>query len=125
MKVVRRIWIALFLLSLGSAAGCGKLNTLNSVAGDAGRYSLDGSAEFLAVRQIFAAKCATCHVSFSTYSEQEWMDNGYVVAASPSGSMLFQRLKSNGISGSQQDMPPTDVITSTEANAVRDWINSL
>lgn len=110
---------------LVSACGCGQMNALNSVAGDAGKYSLDGSPQFLAARSLMAEKCSSCHSGFVSQSEAEWLSSGLVQASSPSTSELYLRLKSNGISGSDQDMPPGDTLSSTEAAVISDWINTL
>lgn len=108
-----------------SGTACGQMNALNSVSGDKSRYSLEGSPQFLAARSLMADKCASCHSGFVSQSEEEWLSSGLVKASSPSTSELYLRLKSNGISGSDQDMPPADTLSGAEASVISDWINTL
>ena len=113
------------LVAVALLCGCGQMNTLNGVAGDAGKYSLEGSPQFLAARSLMSEKCSSCHSGFVSQSEDEWRAGGLVVAASPSSSQLFLRLKNNGVSGSAQDMPPGDTLSAAEAAVISDWITSL
>ena len=117
---------ALSILLL-SACGCGQMNALNSVAGDAGKYSLDGSPQFLAARSLMAEKCASCHSGFVSRSEEEWLSAPPVLvqASSPSTSELYLRLKNNGIDETNADMPSGDTLSTQEAAVIRDWINTL
>ena len=120
--MIRRTVVAILMTS---ACGCGQMNALNSVAGDAGKYSLDGSPQFLAARSLMAEKCSSCHSGFVSQSEAEWLSSGLVKASSPSTSELYLRLKNNGISGSDQDMPPGESFSAAEAAVISDWINTL
>ena len=122
-----RVRVLLAVAALVSGPSCGKLNTLNSFASDAGRYSITGSTEFLAVREILSAKCADCHSYFLENTEAAWLvatdDQGrsLVVAQDPEGSVLFQSLKLAG-----GTMPPTsDTWVSADVETFRAWINSL
>ncbi|NDD91564.1 hypothetical protein EBZ37_05710 [bacterium] len=116
---------ASFVLLLAClVSSCGKLNTLNSVSSDASLVS--GSEKFKAFKTFFASKCNECHESWSSFTEEEWVSQGYVVAGSSSSSTLFLRLKNNGIAGSAQDMPDSSETNSdSEVAVVRDWIDSL
>lgn len=121
MKLPATLAALLFVAAvLGS---CLPLNTLNSVSSDAGRYSIGGTSEFVAAREVMASKCISCHSYFLDYSEADWVQAGWVRRADAEGSLLFQRLKLNGLGG---DMPPDDPSWSpAELQTIRAWIESL
>jgi uncharacterized membrane protein len=129
---VTRLCSALALILL---VGCGQINTLNSVSSDRGRYSLDGSANFLAAKEILSAKCESCHPGLVEQSEDWWATDSVfdmatgnitlVVPGNAEGSALFKSLQLNGVAGSRADMPLGGTMTSAEVQVFRDWINSL
>ncbi len=104
--------------------GCGKLNTMNSVASDAQLYAGGGTSEFRAVQTVVIQKCASCHyhTEFAYYSEQDFIDLGFVVPQDPPGSLLYSRLDGSGGVGG---MPVDDALTAAELQAFEDWILSL
>lgn len=115
------------MISAAAFSSCGRLNSLNSFSSDAEVYDNSISTQFVAARQLMASKCAVCHrhSQFTSYSESEWVSVGLVVAGNPNASELFLRLKNNGILGSEQDMPPNSSLSTSEAQIIEDWIDSL
>jgi hypothetical protein len=114
------------LALLAAPAACGQLNTMNSTASDAILYAGGGSNEFRAVRQVVIQKCATCHYhdEFAYYSEQDYIDYGFVVAQDLAASEIYRRLDSNTVGG-EGGMPVDDSLTAAELQAFEDWIASL
>ncbi|MFN7684829.1 MAG: hypothetical protein ACK5QT_05395 [Oligoflexia bacterium] len=119
---MRRLLASLVLLVM---AGCGKLNTLNSVSTDPYRFSASGSPEFVAARTVFVEKCSSCHFEFATYSESEWKATGWVISGDPTGSFLFGTLRGSGVPGGEEDMPPDGALSAGELGAIEAWIEAL
>ena len=118
------------LLMIG-ASGC-HLSTYNSFSEDASRYAPEptidpndpASVRFGAVRAIIKSRCVSCHGDFPGYTQDQWIQYGYVVAGSPDTSLLYGKLRGSGAPG-DQDMPPDGPLLSTDVQAFNDWITGL
>lgn len=120
------------LILLYCLSGC-RLKTSTSVSGDADLFSTSGvvldtsvpsAARFSAVRGIIKARCASCHSSFLSYSEQKWVSYLYVVPGSATDSTLFKKL-AGAVSGSGGNMPLGDTLSSSDISAFQTWINGM
>lgn len=125
MKVLSLLTYATFtLLTLG---GCGKI--INSSSQDRALYNpsqITGSAEFTAATAIINSKCASCHGSFSSYSEADFIANGLVVAQNPASSPIYYRNQGATSGPGPQDMPNSGTaLTAEELQTVTIWINSI
>jgi uncharacterized membrane protein len=116
--------------ALFAIQGCGSLlQTLNSTANDSDLYGPGGSVTagatiaFSGARQVIVNRCASCHSDFSSYTEAQWQNLGYVVAGDPASSALYQRLRGTG--GTNSNMPPNASLDYAEIESIRTWINNL
>jgi len=114
---MKRLLALMLLLS-----GCGNVNTLNSVSGDAGVYSSDLSA----ARQIIVSKCVSCHSDYAFTTDADWSADPLIVPGSANDSTFFRRLKDNGVDTSQADMPLAAApLSLSEIQTIQNWINDL
>jgi uncharacterized membrane protein len=86
------------LLSL-APLGCGKV--YNSSTYDANTYgNATGSSNFLAAKTVINENCATCHThpthqAWAGMSEQQFIQQGLVVAGNLAGSQLYTKIQGN------------------------------
>lgn len=119
----------IFLIISGLAillSGC--LQTENSNAQD-GSYDSTGSAEFIAAKEVFRVNCTTsCHQhAFETQTEAQLIQQGYVVAGSPTSSSIYYRIQGSigGPSGISKDMPTDKSFSAGDLSIIVAWINSV
>ncbi len=112
------------LAALLSVTGC-LLQTENSNSGDAALAN--ASLEFAVVQEIFLSKCTSCHRhDFHTMSEAELVATGQVVAGDIDNSKIYYRCIGSSSPLGPKNMPTVGApLTSTELEAMEDWINSL
>ncbi len=113
-----RILIAsLCTLSLSSC-----LQTGNFFSGDAYVYGngITGSPQFEAFRTVVRNNCIQCHAIFLSYTEAQWVSQGYVSSpGDPAQSAMYLKLRGASDTG---NMPPTSTLAITDLAAVYDWI---
>jgi mono/diheme cytochrome c family protein len=117
---------AIELVAMLALSSC-RFQSEDSFSQDRLRYTPSGdtsSASLAAVRTIFRAQCTSCHAAFASYSDEQWVATGYIVAGSPSTSTLYMRLRGSK-AGGPENMPPTGGLTSNELTAVSRWIESV
>ncbi|MBL7716369.1 MAG: hypothetical protein JNL01_12960 [Bdellovibrionales bacterium] len=113
-------------------SGCGNFfQTLNSSAEDEAKYgsgdaivaSAADPAKFRAAREILIGRCVRCHSEVGTNTEAEFKASSTlsVAAGDPASSTLYRRIKGAGVGGNE-NMPPAEVLTSSELQQIRDWI---
>lgn len=122
---MKRFWAVILSggLIAGLAAGCGNVNTMNSVAGDAAIYSADLSP----ARQIIVNKCASCHYhsNYAFKSDADWSVDTLIVPGDASTSTLYRRLQNNEFDSSRADMPLAAApLSLNELETIRNWINN-
>lgn len=100
---------------------CGKVK--NSSSSDAA--SAGGSDEFIAAKQVLADKCLSCHSSWTSYSETDFVNKKLVSKKSPNNSDLYTRIRGNdsGIAGDMPQGQPN--ISQTEMTALKKWISGI
>jgi uncharacterized membrane protein len=104
-----------------------KVQTDNSVNGDATVFGVAapvGSNLFEQVNGIVQQNCATCHNAFPSYSQEQWIANGYVVAGDPTASLMFQKIR-GAIPGGSGDMPQGGQLSASEISTIQNWIESI
>lgn len=117
-KVLFVFAISMIMLSLIS---CGKVK--NSSSADAA--SASGSEEFIAAKQVLAEKCLSCHSTWTSYSETDFVNKRLVSKKSPNNSDLYTRIRGND-SGIAGDMPEGQAnISQTEMTAIKKWISGI
>lgn len=118
---MKRVLGLMLLLS-----GCGNVNTLNSVSGDAGVYSSDLSA----ARQIIVSKCASCHFhsDYTFKTDADWSADTLIVPGNANASTLVRRLKESGVEGVNPALAnmPLDAapLSLSEIDTIKNWINN-
>lgn len=118
----------LFSFLLVVIAGCKPVD--NSAALDRTLYgpSIDtgGSPLFTAVRASLT-KCQSCHGSWLSLTEAEFVSLGLVVADSPETSKLYYRNQGAASGPGPANMPNGGAValTADELQGMIDWINSL
>lgn len=104
------------------------LQTMNSVSHDGTVFgpakAPPSGSKFSAAYAVFSSACKNCHGEFLNYSEQDWIDNGYVVAGEPEASALFRKLR-GAIPGGNGNMPKGGQLADAEIAAIRDWIAEI
>lgn len=115
-------WMLVFSLLLAVPfSGC--LQTENSSTGDDAFVDLDGaSTEFIAANEIIQSNCAACHPSFRSYTEEDFINEDYIVPGDRDGSLLYNRMDIPSNSGI---MPPSGKLVAEDLQLIEDWINSL
>jgi uncharacterized membrane protein len=114
-----------FFFSILALSSCGRLQNSNS--NDANIYgsSVAGSANFVSARLILSNKCFSCHASWSSYTETQYVGLGLVVAGSTTSSSLYNRIRGND-TGQAGDMPVTGSnLTSEELKTMKTWIQGI
>jgi cytochrome c553 len=101
-----------------------QVQTDNSTAYDASLYGpptiAPGSSQnFTSAQALIVQNCATCHEhsSWSTYQEQDYINNGYVVAGNLSGSAIWTNLAANG-----GEMPQGGSLSASQVDVLQTWI---
>lgn len=110
-------------------------NMIGNVVMDPALLLPDGStgdsAEFLAAKAVFDAKCISCHRSGGDspnlvgLTQSKAVDNAWVIKGSPTTSKLYYRLKNSSGSQTPKNMPMGSDIAASDVQKVADWINSI
>lgn len=137
MAFKKVLWTVLAL----SNSAC--LQVQNSFESDDDLYSfqpeLDTSdpaqARLQAVREIFVAyNCVDCHANrssgfkqFTTFTDSEWIDFGYVIPGDLASSYIYTKLnRSNcGSIPGECNMPSTVELSDEDLVSIEDWINEI
>ncbi|MBN22157.1 MAG: hypothetical protein CL678_12830 [Bdellovibrionaceae bacterium] len=99
--------------------------TENSFSDDAKIYGVvDGSEKFLNFRTIIVDECSACHGDFASYTAEQWVSLGYVVASDSTNSKLYRRIRGSSVGG-EEDMPPISILSPAQRETIVEWINSL
>lgn len=106
---------------------------VNSSTFDESLYSgnFDGGLRFQAIAPVLVAKCASCHnyhTEWSTYSEQDFKDEGLITENSVAASPIYYRLSNSPIVGpGQRNMPQggSAALTDDEITLLAEWINNF
>lgn len=128
-KSKRILSVLLFTLVFMPLWGC--LQTQNSSSGDRdqfGELPTEGeiSAEFAAVRAIFASSCvAPCHTYSSYKTEEQFIAEGLVVPGDPDNSEIYTALTGATSPTGRKDMPIGSPLTMDELAVFTTWINSI
>ena len=119
MRVMRYLFIFLIVLT-----GC--VQTENSSSQDAGLYGGGDTQHvvFSEARELLYVNCNSCH-AYGSYSEQDFIDQGLVIAADPDNSELYYRMRGSQGALGPKDMPVTGQLTQAELQKIRDWILNL
>lgn len=85
-----------------------------------------GSADsaFAQVKTILIVNCNSCHL-YGSYAEQEFIDDGLVLAGDPDNSPLYMSLRGSQAPTGRKDMPVSGVLSQAEQQTIRDWILNL
>jgi mono/diheme cytochrome c family protein len=111
------------------ALGCGpSFNPMNSLSQDArfkpttplSSTAGGGTDYFSSMRAVLNAHCASCHGSWMSFSEAQWLTSGLVVAGDPGASALVTRLRGYG-----GNMPQGGPIDPGEEGRIAAWVESL
>lgn len=88
--------------------------------------TVSGTALYQAAYDVLQSECISCHSgahsTWSGFSSEDWV-GAYVNPGDPAGSPLVQSLRGWGTGG--QDMPVGGTLSSTQYQAIEDWINSM
>lgn len=119
MMIIRKIICLVLLILIFSS--CGKVK--NSSSADAA--SAGGSDEFVAAKQIIAEKCLSCHSSWTSYSEADYVSKRLVSKKSPNNSDLYTRIRGNdsGIAGDMPEGQPN--LSQTDMSIIKKWISGI
>lgn len=120
---------ALFFTSLFTL-GCGQSfnsNTEDKNLLPSSFCANQSQTQLCTANEIIQKKCTNCHTSnihafwapFDT--NEEWVASGRVIAGDADNSTLVKKLKNYG--GNMPDQAPE--LSDTEAQAIKDWINSI
>lgn len=123
----QRFTLLLICLAMGAPGltGCDLIQTANTFEGDAELYAIvDGSPAFIAVHDVVKTYCAQCHAAFAGYSEQDFIDNGYVVAGDPGNSKIYTKLRGSN-TGGDENMPPSSTLATGDLQKFYDWIEGI
>src|SRR5690242_9659431 len=114
---LNRISVGLLFLATATLSACCpdggtscKLSDSSSqdallVLGASDTVDPNASPLFPAAKSVFKKNCAQCHASFSTFTEAQWVSEGYVSIGQPNQSTVFQRIRGTA-SGGPENMPP-------------------
>lgn len=117
-------------LAVGLLASC-MVQTDNSVNGDSSTYAPlppGTSKEFAQASAILKKNCATCHsTDFTGDSEQQLVDQNWIVPGNPDKSQIYGHLKDSGAKGGfTQDMPKSlPPLSHQDIRTIRDWIEQV
>ena len=128
----RSIQLSLFLFAGAILSSCGQ--TFNSNTSDnlllPSSYCEDQTKTLLCdANEVLQTKCTSCHSgdhnTWGTWdTDEEWLENGRVIAGNPAGSPIISRLKVYGTGNT--NMPQDDAaLTQEEYDKLEAWINSL
>jgi cytochrome c553 len=130
LRTIQILSVFIFLSSGALFSGC-LVQTDNSVNGDASIFSNppSGSTQaFANVSAILKKNCVPCHASdIVSFSEQQLLAQGYVVAKDPDASMLYARLTGSNAGGSFQETMPQGgpPLSSDDLATIRNWIDQI
>lgn len=82
------------------------------------------SSEFDNIQPILEKRCSACHLAFTLYSEEDWLDTGYLWPGSPADSILYRRLRGANVGG-KEDMPKDGPLGPEELKIFESWILNL
>lgn len=82
---------------------------------------------FLNAKNVFTAKCVSCHGNFNSYTtEDQWVSNGYVVANNLRESRVYFRLTGAALGVGNENMPlGTAALSASEMDIVKAWIEGM
>lgn len=116
-------------LTLLAPLGCGKI--YNSSSYDATSYgTADGTAEFLAAKEIIKTSCTNCHTrpshqAWAGMSEADFISQGLVTAGSLEGSSLYTKILGNRTT-TPGNMPEGGTpLTGAELTTLETWILNI
>jgi cytochrome c553 len=118
----------LCLLAVGMAVSGCLVQTDNSVNGDAATFAPlppGVSKDFAQASVIFKKNCAQCHSDdWAGLSEQQLIQQNYIVPGNPDASELYGRLKgANAKGGFTGDMPQSlPPLSRQDIRTIRNWI---
>ena len=99
----------------------------NSSSGDFNLYGsgVSGSTNFLQARAVLATHCLSCHGEWSNFFEQDYKNSARVLAANPSGSTLYTKIRGNdaGVEGNMPENRPD--LSYEDIKKIKDWILSM
>lgn len=88
-------------------------------------YGGDSSdSAFTQVKTILIVNCNSCHL-YGSYSQQEFINDGLVIAGDPDNSPLYMSLRGSQAPSGRKDMPVSGILSQAEQQAIRDWILNL
>ncbi|AHZ85033.1 hypothetical protein AB1A81_11575 [Bdellovibrio bacteriovorus] len=95
-----------------------------------GKEVVEENPKFLAAKAVIDAKCLSCHNSssygdFRNLTETKALSRGLVKAKDLAGSKLYYRLTGATVGPGPRNMPTSGSMSSAEAQAVADWIDSI
>ena len=121
--------VALAILILISVfSSCGKVENSSSIDGSLyGNYTDTGSPDFIATKEAMKTSCFICHGAWRTYTEQDFITSGLVVAGSAASSKLYYRNTLSTSGSGPKNMPQSGypVISAGDLTIMESWINSL
>lgn len=124
MRTSRRPGFAFTLaLLLTSCAAYNSSSQDESVYSEA-TLETGGDPNFAAAFSIIQTQCASCHSHTSwnnLNSNALWMASGYVIKGQAAGSVLIQKTFQNGTG----NMPPSNSLSATDFNTLKNWINNI
>jgi len=82
-----------------------------------------GGSSFNKSKAIFASKCSGCH-NYQNFTEQEFINAGYLVQGDADLSKIYNRLKGAGVGG-VEDMPPSGSLSSDDLETIYNWVMGL
>lgn len=107
------------------------LQTENSSSQDAGAYSGEGSANFLAARAVFKAKCTSCHYhTYEAKSEADFFKSTCttlgpcIVQGDLNNSPIYYRAQGSGGSRGPKNMPTDATLSAAELQTLVTWMQS-
>ncbi len=117
MKI--KILLSLFLIciSLLSFKSGKKYYLLNE-------YITESSQEFQNFHRVINLRCANCHSDYTFYTEEDWIEQKFIVPGNPYDSKLFSSLRSSH-TGGDEDMPPFLALSEVELETIKKYISGL
>jgi mono/diheme cytochrome c family protein len=83
-----------------------------------------GQQRLNAARQVFN-RCVSCHATYPTQSEGEWISSNLIVPRNSASSFLLSKIRGSGVNGSN-DMPADGSnLSSAQIQAIKAWIDGL
>jgi mono/diheme cytochrome c family protein len=127
---VNRYFSALILcLASFVPLACGKV--YNSSSYDASTYgAADGTAQFLAAKDIIKTNCASCHTrpshqAWAGFSEKDFISQNLIKAGNLAGSLLYTKIQGNR-TATPGNMPDGGtLLTTAQIITIENWILNI